>query len=268
MLNDKKNILLLRVNSMENQNIPPFGYVVDYITFGGVYRDVYIDVKEKRYISNVFASTRLGKTFFEDHNRCCEKSKVQTEINIFNRRDNMSIRQSIRAKDKEDNEFVLIGKDRLEDLKCKKESVSSDMQKAYIISEYMGHMYPTKNYDPEEHRVEHAIRHANVLNEVNKNKDISGSFGWCMFDYNTHKDLSSTMDIGEHPECNRGETYIFTNADSVKMYKNNNFIKEYTHDNTSYRFLNNLPIIIDDYIGDQLEKNENMTHQQYIDLKQ
>ncbi|MCM1088953.1 MAG: hypothetical protein NC419_12415 [Muribaculaceae bacterium] len=175
----------------------------------------------------------------------------------------------------------------------KKASVTYDNEKAYLISEYNGHMYPSKAYDWEEHRVEHAIRHANVLNAVAGERDIAGSFGWCMFDYNTHKDfgsgdricyhgvmdmfrnpklaadiyacaqeektvlsISSSMDIGEHPGCNRGNTYIFTNADSVRMYKNGRFIKEYTRKDSPYKHLKHGPILIDDFIGDAIEKNE------------
>lgn len=176
----------------------------------------------------------------------------------------------------------------------KKKDVTSDMEKAYLISEFNGHMYPAKAYDWEEHRVEHALRHANVLDAVAAEEDIAGSFGWCMFDYNTHKDfgsgdricyhgvmdmfrnpklaadiyacqqeeipvlsLSSTMDIGEHPGCNRGNTYIITNADSVRMYKNGKFIKEYTSSDSPYQNLQHGPILIDDFIGDAIEKNEN-----------
>ena len=186
----------------------------------------------------------------------------------------------------------------------KKSAVTSDMSKGYFISEYMGHMFPTKAFDWEEHRLEDAIRHARVLNDVAANDDIAGSFGWCMFDYNTHKDfgsgdricyhgvtdmfrnpkmaafvygemqdktpvleLSSSMDIGEHPGCNRNETYIFTNADSVKMYKNDNFIKEYVHDSRQFKNLYHAPIKIDDYIGDILEKAENMSPAQAKDVK-
>ncbi|MCM1261123.1 MAG: glycoside hydrolase family 2 protein [Butyrivibrio sp.] len=176
----------------------------------------------------------------------------------------------------------------------KKSDVTTDMNKAYLVSEYNGHMYPTKAYDWEEHRLEHAMRHANVLDAVAAQEDIAGSFGWCMFDYNTHKDfgsgdrvcyhgvmdmfrnpkpaadiyaceqekmpvlaLSSSMDIGEHPSCNRGKTYIMTNADSVRMYKNGRFIKEYTRENSPYTHLKHGPILIDDFIGDAIEKNEN-----------
>lgn len=187
----------------------------------------------------------------------------------------------------------------------KKEKVTSDMSKAYLVSEYNGHMYPTKAYDWEEHRMEHAVRHANVLNQVAAEEDIAGSFGWCMFDYNTHKDfgsgdrvcyhgvmdmfrnpklaadiyacqqdeipvlsLSSSMDIGEHPGCNRGNTYIITNADSVRMYKNGRFIKEYRQQDSAYKYLKHGPILIDDFIGDAIEKGEDFKPAQAEGVKE
>ena len=151
-----------------------------------------------------------------------------------------------------------------------KRDVTSDMDKAYLISEYGGHMYSTKAFDDEEHRLEHMLRHARVLDAVASHDDIAGSFAWCMFDYNTHKEfgsgdricyhgvcdmfrnkklaaelyavqdskepilrLSSSMDIGDHPATNRGRVYILTNADSVRFYKNDSFICEYTHEGDS-----------------------------------
>ena len=174
-----------------------------------------------------------------------------------------------------------------------KKKVTSDMEKPYLISEYNGHMYPTKAFDNEERRSEHAIRHANVLDAVAGQPDIAGSFGWCMFDYNTHKDfgsgdricyhgvmdmfrnpklatniyaceqeqtpvleITSSMDIGEHPGCNRGNIYILSNADSVKMYKNDRFIKEYLPEMSPYKHLKHGPILIDDFIGDSFAQNE------------
>lgn len=186
----------------------------------------------------------------------------------------------------------------------RKAKVTSDMSKPYLISEYNGHMYPTKSFDWEEHRAEHAIRHANVLDAVAAEEDIAGSFGWCMFDYNTHKDfgsgdricyhgvldmfrnpklaadvyacqqeevpvlsLSSSMDIGEHPGCVRGDTYILTNADSVRMYKNDVFIKEYTKKDSPYQHLEHGPILLDDFIGDAIEKNEDFKPAQAKGIK-
>lgn len=182
----------------------------------------------------------------------------------------------------------------------KKKNVTSDMRKPYLISEYNGHMYPTKAFDREDIRTEHMLRHANVLDAVCAEPGISGSFGWCMFDYNTHKDfgsgdricyhgvcdmfrnqklaasvyaasgktdrpvleISSDMNIGEHPSGNRGNIYIITNCDSVKMYKNDTFIKEYTHKDSSYKNLKNAPILINDYIGDRMKDKEGFSDRQ------
>ncbi|MBP5281118.1 MAG: glycoside hydrolase family 2 protein, partial [Lachnospiraceae bacterium] len=86
------------------------------------------------------------------------------------------------------NEFVHEGNNR----GCEpKAIVTSDMTKPYLITEHNGHMFPTKAFDCEEKRVEHALRHANVIDAVGKQEDIAGCFGWCMFDYNTHKDFGS-----------------------------------------------------------------------------
>lgn len=188
------------------------------------------------------------------------------------------------------NDFLHNGLNKGADTKKK---VTSDMRKGYLVSEFNGHMYPTKSFDSEEHRVEHALRHARVLNEIYKQKDIAGGFGWCMSDYNTHKDfgsgdricyhgvldmfrnkklaafvyasqgeeipvfeISSSMDIGEHPACNLGEVYAFTNADSVKVYKNDEFIREFFPDREQFGALPHPPIRIDDFIGELMEKKE------------
>ena len=49
-----ENVLVVKVDSRETLNVPPFGYVIDYMTYGGIYRDVYLEVKEQNYISDVF----------------------------------------------------------------------------------------------------------------------------------------------------------------------------------------------------------------------
>lgn len=180
-----------------------------------------------------------------------------------------------------------------------KDKVTSDLNKAYMVTEYNGHMYPTKSFDCEWHRRDHALRHATVLDSVAKYEDIAGSFGWCMADYNTHKDFgsgdricyhgvldmfrnpkmaasvyasqqniipvletSSGMEIGEYPASTLGTSYIFTNADSVKMYKNNQFIKEYTNKDSSFTHMNHGPIPIDDLVGDLLISEEGFTKEQ------
>ena len=188
------------------------------------------------------------------------------------------------------NDFVHSGKNK----GCEpKKNVTSKEEKPYLVTEYNGHMYPTKAFDWEEHRTEHALRHARVLDAVAGQKDIAGSFGWCMADYNTHKDfgsgdricyhgvldmfrnpklaaavyasqqeespylsISSSLDIGEHPASSRGKNWIFTNADSVRMYKNDRFIKEYKKEDSAWKHISHGPILIDDFIGDSVEKEE------------
>ena len=75
-------------------------------------------------------------------------------------------------------------------------------------------------------------------------------------------EVSSSMDIGEHPACVKGDIFAFTNADSIKMYKNGEFIKEYFPKNKNLRSLEHSPILIDDFIGDAILKNEKMKPRQ------
>lgn len=53
----EENVLVVKVDSTESQNIPPFGKVIDYMTFGGLYREVYLEVKEQDSIADVYAMT-------------------------------------------------------------------------------------------------------------------------------------------------------------------------------------------------------------------
>ncbi len=176
-----------------------------------------------------------------------------------------------------------------------KARVTSKKNKPYLVSECNGHMFPTKIFDDERHRLDHALRHANVLNAMYESDDICGIFPWCMFDYNTHKDfgsgdmicyhgvtdmfrnpklaayvfasqgdaspvceVSSSMDIGEHPAGDIGAVYVFTNADSVKLYKNGKFVKEFYPDRENYSSLPHPPIVIDDFIGELLATEEKL----------
>ena len=180
-----------------------------------------------------------------------------------------------------------------------KEDITSNMDKPYLITENNGHMFPTKSFDNEEHRTLHALRHARVINDVASHPDICGSFAWCFADYNTHKDfgsgdricyhgitdmfrnhkmaaavyksqgdndiileVSSSMDIGEHPASIKGRVWIFTNADSVQMYKNGKFIKEFVPHNEHFPYMIKSPILIDDYVGNQLVEEEKMLPEQ------
>jgi beta-galactosidase len=68
----------------------------------------------------------------------------------------------------------------------------------YMVTEFNGHMYPTKRFDNEERQMEFSLRHLKVQNAAYLDDSISGAIGWCAFDYNTHKDFGSGDRICYH----------------------------------------------------------------------
>ena len=88
----------------------------------------------------------------------------------------------------------------------KRSKVTKNSNAPYIVTEYNGHMFPTKSFDNEMTRFEQSYRHARIINDANKYEDISGAIGWCAFDYNTHKNFGSGDRI-----CYHGVFDIFRN---------------------------------------------------------
>ena len=142
-----------------------------------------------------------------------------------------------------------------------KKNVTPDLKKPLLITEHNGHMFPTKSFDPWSKRQEHALRHARVQHDAEADGGHIGCIGWCMFDYNTHKDfgsgdricyhgvldafrnpklaaavyagydltrptlaVGSPMDIGDYAGGQIGDVYVFSNADEVRLYKNDQFV--------------------------------------------
>ncbi|MBR3360341.1 MAG: glycoside hydrolase family 2 protein [Lachnospiraceae bacterium] len=172
-----------------------------------------------------------------------------------------------------------------------KKKVLTDVNKPMLISEANGHMFPTKTFDDSTHRQEHALRHARVLDAAMTTGGLSGCFQWCMFDYATHQDfgsgdricyhgvmdsfrnpklaaafyqsqgedtpvleVGSSFDIGDYPAGQKGTVYAFTNADEIKLYKNNEYVNSFRPQ--GWDSLPHGPIEINDTIGELLEKNE------------
>ena len=54
---DGDNVLAVHLDSTERKDIPPFGYEVDYMTFGGIYREVNLRIVPGLFIENVAART-------------------------------------------------------------------------------------------------------------------------------------------------------------------------------------------------------------------
>jgi len=50
-----ENVLVVQLDSTERADIPPFGNEIDYLTFGGIYREVSLRIVSPVYIDNIFA---------------------------------------------------------------------------------------------------------------------------------------------------------------------------------------------------------------------
>ncbi len=83
-------------------------------------------------------------------------------------------------------------------LRPRRETSGIDKPVPYMVTEFNGHMYPTKSFDQEQRQVEHVTRHLEVLNAAYGDPQIAGCIGWCAFDYNTHKDFGSGDRICHH----------------------------------------------------------------------
>ncbi len=158
----------------------------------------------------------------------------------------------------------------------------------YMVTEYNGHVYPTKRFDQEERLVEHALRHARVQNAMYASDRILGAVGWCAFDYNTHADFGAgdkicyhgVMDMFRIPKMAayayrsqkdpgeeivmepatcwaRGERsvggviplVILTNCDEVTFLYGSERIGSYKPDRRNYPALPHPPVVIDDMTG-------------------
>src|SRR6202167_2150565 len=55
---DSDNVLTVEVDSTERADIPPFGHQIDYLTFGGIYREVALRIVPSTFIENIFTKTK------------------------------------------------------------------------------------------------------------------------------------------------------------------------------------------------------------------
>ena len=53
-IKEKGNRLLVVLDSKEDINYPPFGFALDYLTFSGIYREVYLIDEPQDYLSNIY----------------------------------------------------------------------------------------------------------------------------------------------------------------------------------------------------------------------
>ena len=58
----KEAWLAVRLDSTENPAVPPFGFVIDYLTYGGLYRPCWLDIRPQTLIEDVFVATPTEHT--------------------------------------------------------------------------------------------------------------------------------------------------------------------------------------------------------------
>jgi beta-galactosidase len=168
-------------------------------------------------------------------------------------------------------------------LRPQQEVTGLDRVVPYVITEFGGHMYPTKSWDQEQRQAEHVLRHLEVMNAAYGDPQIAGCIGWCAFDYNTHKDFGSgdrichhgVMDMFREPkfaayayisQCEpsdevilkpvtfwaRGERniggvlplIILTNCDEVELTYGKNKPKRFKPDREKFPHLPHAPVVI------------------------
>jgi beta-galactosidase len=160
----------------------------------------------------------------------------------------------------------------------------------YLVTEHNGHMFPTKKFDNEERRTEHALRHLRVLDAAYGDPANSGAIGWCLADYNTHAEfgsgdlvcyhgvldafrlpklaasaytsqadgepvlvVSSQMQPGEQDAAEIGTVHVFTNCDAVRLSRGGQVIGTHLPDRRGFPHLPHPPVAISDLIGDLIQ---------------
>ena len=51
------NLITVKLDTTENPTTPPFGFVIDYLTYSGLYREAWLDIRSSCYIKDIFVST-------------------------------------------------------------------------------------------------------------------------------------------------------------------------------------------------------------------
>ncbi len=171
----------------------------------------------------------------------------------------------------------------------------------YLITEFAGHMFPTKIWDHEERLIDHALLHARIHNQQMGNTKISGAIGWCAFDYATHIEFGSgdricyhgVMDIyrlpkwaayfyqsqlapekevvlkaathwtmGDRSGGGNNPLIIFSNCDEIEIIIGENQVGRFKPDFDNYPHLEHPPIIVEG-----LDQYSAWGQRQFYDLK-
>ena len=79
----KTNLLAVKLDTSENPAIPPFGFVVDYLTYGGLYREAWLDVRESALIEDIYVTTPSLTTAYVKVSTDGAPAGAKTEVSIL-----------------------------------------------------------------------------------------------------------------------------------------------------------------------------------------
>ncbi len=161
--------------------------------------------------------------------------------------------------------------------------VREPLHTPHLVTEFNGHMFPTKSWDGEDRQLEHALRHARIQNKQMGMERVAGAIGWCAFDYNTHAEFGSgdricyhgVMDIfrlpkfaayfygsqiapqqrvvlraatfwtmGDRSEGGIDPLVIFSNCDEVEVYTGDKLFGRFQPDRETYPHLPHPPFTV------------------------
>lgn len=243
---------------------------------------------QRRHTSVIAHGVRIDESI-DDHDLYMETNRIAHELDPF--RPTIGVRNFANSELLEDiygyNDFICSSlKVGLTNPKKVKHH-----DKALLVTEYMGHMDPYKATTDQEKRLEVALRHAKVINDNFKYKNLAGAIGWCFVDYQTHVDFGSgdyicahgvydlyrnpkysayiyasqqdkfpvlelltNLKPGDLPEALFGDIYVATNCDYIELYADDNYVGKFFPNKKQFESLKHPPILIDDLVGETFKE--------------
>ena len=53
-VHEGENVIAVRLDTNERKDVPPFGFVMDYLGYGGLYREAWLETEERVFIEDIF----------------------------------------------------------------------------------------------------------------------------------------------------------------------------------------------------------------------
>lgn len=174
-----------------------------------------------------------------------------------------------------------------------KEEVTSDMSKPYLVSGYLGESFPVKPTDSPRRKAGQIAYASSILDAQAFLDDVCGSFALSMCDhlsmaetaaedgivyhgfmdaFRNKKPVCSVFSTQNNPEPELsvypplsgdrerwdgfGEVYIITNTEKVRVYRDDEFICDYSAKDSPFGHMRHGPILMDDFLGDAISEGD------------